>query len=47
MRLATMFWLTAIAIVFWLTAIAIVVQIALGGLVTFGFIEPLAHIMVG
>ena len=32
------------AALFRLTAIAIVVQIALGGLVTFGFINPLAHI---
>jgi heme A synthase len=35
------------AALFRLTAIAIVVQIALGGLVTFGFINPLAHIVVG
>ena len=35
------------AALFRLTAIAIVVQIALGGLVTFDYINPLAHILVG
>ena len=30
-----------------LTALSIVVQIALGGLLTFGFISPEAHIIVG
>jgi heme A synthase len=38
MRLATLFRLTAIALV---------VQIALGGLVTFNFINPLPHIVAG
>jgi heme A synthase len=32
---------------FRLTALAIFVQIALGGLLTFGFIDPLPHIAIG
>jgi len=36
-----------IATLFRLTAGATFVQIALGGLVTFGFIDPLAHIAIG